>query len=47
VWAELLLSAQNLAGLVQSVLSAVSTAEQLITRFTGSPGAAAPAVNGA
>jgi uncharacterized protein YukE len=31
---ELLSSAQNLSGLVQSVLSAVSEAEQLITQFT-------------
>lgn len=37
--AELLSSAQNLAGLVQSVLSAVSSAEQLITQFTQSSGA--------
>lgn len=40
--AELLSSAQNLSGLVQSVLSAVTDAEQLITQFTQTSGAAAP-----
>lgn len=36
--AELLSSAQNLTSLVQSVVGAVSDAEQLITQFTGSSG---------
>lgn len=40
---ELLSSAQNLSGLVQSVLSAVSDAEQLITQFTQSSGDTTPA----
>lgn len=40
--AELLSSAQNLSGLVQSVLSAVQDAEQLITQFTQSSGNTPP-----
>lgn len=45
--AELLSSAQNLTSLVQSVMSAVSDAEKLITQFTGSSSDATPVTDGA